>query len=70
MDMVNVNSSNIQAIGYDDEEEVLAIEFHSGMLYHYSGVSQTTFEELRDASSVGRYFNTNIRGDYPYQKMS
>jgi hypothetical protein len=69
MEMVSVSSSNIREIGYDEENEVLGVVFHSGTLYHYQGVSLGTFEELRDAPSVGKFFNANIKGDYECENM-
>lgn len=70
MEMVSVDSSNVAAVGYDDETETLAVEFNSGSVYHYSNVSRDTFEALRDAPSVGKYFNANIRDIYEYEKVS
>lgn len=68
MDMQSVSSSNILEIGYDEETETLAVRFHRGTLYHYQGVSQETFEGLRDAPSVGKYFNSHIRDGYAFTK--
>lgn len=70
MEMVSVSSSNIAAVGYDDEERKLAVEFNSGSVYHYDNVSRDTFEALRDAPSVGKYFHANIRDQYDYTRVS
>ena len=62
-----VSSSNIEAIGYGDG--LLIIEFKDGDRYSYSGVSQETFDELRTAPSVGRFFHLHIRDKYATTKL-
>lgn len=56
-----VRSSNIKSIGYDSDEKLLEVEFHSGRIYQYSDVPGMAVEKLRLAHSVGRYFNEVIR---------
>jgi len=69
VDMQQIESSNIKAIGYDLDTETLQIEFLSGGIYQYWGVSQDTFNELKGAPSKGSYFAANIKGKYPYAKI-
>lgn len=69
IEMENVESSNLEQIGYDDETETLAIVFHSGSLYHFHGVPRSTFEGLRAAPSVGKFFNAEVRGFYDYNRQ-
>jgi len=38
MDRTPVSSSNISAIGYDSDSEMLEVEFTNGAVYSYSGV--------------------------------
>lgn len=73
MDRVPVTSSNIASVGWqpgDWTNGILEVEFVNGAVYQYTGVSRETFEALRDASSVGRYFGENIKGQYPYVRIS
>ncbi|MGI5938045.1 KTSC domain-containing protein, partial [Methanoculleus thermophilus] len=51
-----VESTNIKSVGYDPEDEVLEVEFHSGGVYHYVGVPAEVYEGLLNARSKGRYF--------------
>jgi len=70
VEMISVSSSNVQAIGYDEANQVLYVRFNSNTLYSYQGVPIAEFYGLRDASSVGSYLNTNIKnGPYPYQQL-
>ena len=63
-EMEMVSSSNIRAIGHDAETETLTIEFVTGTVYEYAGVSSETYEEFKSAPSVGAYFHQNIRNVY------
>jgi hypothetical protein len=62
VEMIRVNSSVIRAVGYDSG--TLVVEFHSGRSYEYHGVPSSVYEALQHASSVGAYYNQNIRGSY------
>ncbi|WP_276302395.1 KTSC domain-containing protein [Halorussus lipolyticus] len=64
-----VASSSIRSIGYDDEADELEIEFQSGGVYRYAGVSQETYEEFLSARSHGTYFHENVRGQYDYHRI-
>ena len=62
-----VVSISIASIGH--EADVLEIEFNSGAIYQYKGVSRTTFDEFRHAESKGTYFIENIRDVYPHERV-
>jgi hypothetical protein len=64
-----VVSESIAAIGYDDDAEVLEVEFVSGAIYRYRGVSQDVFEDLRQAPSKGAFFNRHIKDAYPFEQV-
>lgn len=67
-EMHPVSSSNIAAVGYDADSESVYIEFLNGSTYKYNGVTESEFENLKTASSVGSYFNRNYKNVYPYEK--
>jgi len=69
MDMVSVSSSNIEAVGYDDNSETLQVAFKNGSVYQYFDVPEHVFSSLRDAISVGGYLASNIKGIYRYSKI-
>jgi hypothetical protein len=64
-----VASTTIAAIGYDEEDEVLEVEFTSGTIYRYRGVDLDVFEDFRVAPSKGRFFNRQIRDAYPWESV-
>ena len=69
MEMINVESSNIEAVGYDEDSSTLQVEFKNGGTYQYFDVPEQFFEGLRDADSVGRYLASVIKGSYRYSKV-
>ncbi len=64
-----VSSSDLRSIGYDAETQVLEIEFHSGGIYQYSRVPESTWQRLLGAPSKGRYFHASIKDRYPYRRI-
>ena len=65
----SVSSSNLKSVGYDAKKGILEIEFQNGRIYQYSDVSNDEYTELMEASSLGRYFNSCIRGAYNYARI-
>ena len=51
VDMNYVDSSNIEAIGYDTDAQELHVRFLSGATYIYHGVPQETYDNLMAAPS-------------------
>lgn len=64
-----VTSSNIAAIGYDATKQELEVEFTSGGIYRYTGVSQEQHDALIAAPSVGKHFGTEIKNKFPSVKV-
>ncbi len=64
-----VDSSMANAVGYDEENQVLQIEFASGAIYQYSGVEPEVWEELHDTDSIGKYYNAEIKGNYDCDRI-
>jgi uncharacterized protein len=64
-----VTSSSLVSVGYDADSEILQVEFHSGEVYEYSGVSQSAYDELLGADSIGGHFSAYVRHNYPYVRL-
>lgn len=69
MERIQVDSSNISSIGYDEDSLTLEVEFHSGAVYQYFDVPLNVFKGLIDAGSKGQYFAQHIKGYYRYAKI-
>jgi hypothetical protein len=68
MEMKTVESSNLKEVGYDKKTKKLRVTFHNGGSYTYSGVPETTHNELINAPSIGEYFTKNIRTKFRNEK--
>ena len=64
-----VESSTLRSAGHDVQSAVLELQFHSGAVYQYGLVPRSVYRDLLGAPSKGGYFNQNIRGRYPYQRV-
>ncbi len=70
MERSPVTSTDINAVGYDVDSQVLEIEFHKGGTYQYFSVPQNVYEGLMGSDSKGKYFNLNIKkSGYPFSKL-
>jgi hypothetical protein len=69
MNMIQVNSTNLSAIGYDESSRTLRVEFRNGGTYDYYDVPQSEFDGLRNAASHGEYLARNIKGRYRYARV-
>lgn len=64
-----VASSNLAAVGYDARAQVLEIEFLHGGCYRYFDVPKSIFAALMSAESKGRFFSTNIKDRFRFEKL-
>jgi len=69
MKMEPVESSNLKAIGYDEEAGILRVAFKSGPSYNYKGVPLSAYESLLMSDSKGACFALTIKGHYEYEKV-
>ena len=70
MKRVSVESSNIVEIGYYSETRVLEVQFKSGGIYQYFGVSPSVYKEMLAAKSKGGFLNQNIiKPRLPYRPV-
>lgn len=70
MEMTQVNSSNLAAIGYNSETAILRVEFLYGAIYEYYSVPEEIYQGLLYADSKGTYFNAYIKkGGYAFAKL-
>ena len=69
-EMIFVNSSTVEAIGYDSATLELHVRFlRTGITYSYYAVEEWRFKELMAADSKGIYFNESIKPNYQCAKL-
>jgi len=57
----SVKSRILRSVGYDDSTKILEIEFHTGIVYQYSGVPSKVYADLMRSDEIGKYFTDKIR---------
>lgn len=66
---MQVESTAIHEIDYDAERAKLLVMFSSGERYVYVGVPGEVHRSFIDADSKGRFFQTEIRDCYPFNRL-
>lgn len=69
MERKRINATNIRSVGYDSRNRLLEVEFSSGSVVQYSGVSEEVYRGLMNAPSPGSYFRDRIEEDYPAKRL-
>jgi hypothetical protein len=66
---MEVESAAISEIDYDAERTKLLIRFVSGERYVYVGVPGEVCRAFVEADSKGRFFQSQIRNRYPFNRL-
>jgi len=66
---MEVDSTAIQEIDYDEQRAKLVVRFISGERYIYVGVPGEVHRSFVGAESKGRFFQSEIRDKYPYNRL-
>lgn len=69
MELQQVESSMIQAVGYDQELKMLEVVFNTGKTYHYFEVPQEVYDALLAADSKGSYMQDAVIDCYSYRQI-
>jgi hypothetical protein len=69
MDRKKVSSSSIRAVGFDERNRVLEVEFNDGRINHYSGVSAEVHRRLMSAPSIVSYFRDNVEESFTAKRI-
>jgi hypothetical protein len=65
--MEAVQSSQVEALGYDAAKKELYVTWHSGKTSIYSGVPATVHQDLKHAPSVGKALNLNVKNRFQHR---
>jgi KTSC domain len=69
MDRKRVNSGSIRAIGFDERNRTLEIEFSDGRIVQYAGVSAEIHRRLISAPSIVSYFRDNVEESFTAKRI-
>ncbi|MBK8983158.1 MAG: KTSC domain-containing protein [Ignavibacteria bacterium] len=64
MNRESVQSSMIASLGYDANISTLEVEFNSGAVWQYYDVPESIYYDLMNSGSQGKFFHSNIKGQY------
>jgi len=64
----DLNSSNIQSIGWEPTQ--LVVTFHNGGTYLYRQVPKTLFDQMCKAPSAGKFFHQELKGKFEFEKVA
>ena len=65
MNIVKVQSSAIEYVGYDEKSKIMLIKFlDKDIEYKFCRVPETVFKKLISAPSVGTYYHKHVEGKY------
>jgi hypothetical protein len=64
-----VRSRILRSVGYDGSVKILEIEFHTGLVYRYSGVPPKVFMDLMHSDEIGKYFSEKVRPRYQTKQV-
>lgn len=68
--LVKVESSKVNAVGYDENNRLLYIQFHGGAVYVYYEIVKYVYDGFLKAASKGKYFGEYIKkAGYKYTKL-
>lgn len=65
---MNLNSSRIKSVEYNDSTEVLTIDFVKGGKYKYYSIPEEVYKGIINSKSPGNYFDTTIKPKYSFKK--
>ena len=69
MERTSITSGNLRALGYDERDSVLEVEFEGGDLYVYRGVPPEIASDLLEAPNAAQVFDDRVRDAFPFHRV-
>ncbi|MGV2826860.1 lysine--tRNA ligase [Myxosarcina sp. GI1(2024)] len=66
--LLKSQSEAIKSFDYDENNQILKIVFANGSVYKYLDVPQSIYQELKQTSSIGQYFNSQIKNKFGFDR--
>lgn len=70
MERCSLDSSAVRSAGYDEDRQVLELEFSNGRVYQYDAVPGAVYNWLLRTPNKGGYVNRMINGRYPHRDIT
>ncbi len=65
-----VKSRILRSVGYNDSTKILEIEFHTGLVYQYSGVPPKVYADFMHSDEIGKFFSEKVRTQFRTKQVS
>jgi len=69
MERKRVSASTLRSVGYDADRQILEIEFSSGSIVQYTGVSPEVHRRFMSSPSPGSFFEDQVDENYPSKRI-
>ena len=70
MEMKNINSGKLRAIGYDARSRILQVQLDNGDTLQYSGVSEDIWRRLGNSGAAWSFYRDNIEEEFTVKRVS
>jgi hypothetical protein len=70
MTWLPLESKMFTSVAYDAEKRLLYLRFQSGDIYQYFEFPNNDYQQFLNAESKGRYFLSNIRNCFRYERLA
>jgi KTSC domain len=64
----SVKSSFIDSLSYDDEKNILHMQFTNGTVTSHYDCPKEVFDGMCEAQSVGKHYHQHVRGRFKTEK--
>lgn len=64
-----VESSMINKAVYNFAAQTLKVEFSTGAVYEYQGVTESVYSDFCKSESQGKFLNEKIKNKFKYSKL-
>lgn len=70
MEMKQINSGRLRAIGYDGSSRLLQVQLDDGSTLQYGGVNDETWRRLAGSGSAWSFYRDNIEEEFAAKRVS
>jgi hypothetical protein len=70
MEMKNINSGKLRAIGYDARSRILQVQLDDGSNLQYSGIGDDIWRRLSSSGGAWSYYRDNIEEEFTAKRVS
>lgn len=70
LEMTEVQSSTVSAVGYDEVSGEMRIQFSNGTVYAYENVPVKIYTDMLEAKSKGWYVSEYVKNKFPFRKVT